>query len=53
MDQGEHDVSGHVADDMRLVRDLGGTAVGGHPSLLAVAPGARLAVMKAWMLAAE
>ena len=49
----EHDVGGHLADDMRIVGEAGSAGISGPPSVLAVAPGTRLAARKERRLAAE
>ena len=50
---GQHDVGGHLADDMGIVGDAGAPGYPDQPSVLAVAPGPRLAARNAWRLAAE
>ena len=49
----EHDVGGHLADDVGIVGIPAAPGYPGQPSVLAVAPGVRLAARKAWRLAAE
>src|SRR3954467_7137014 len=50
---GQHDMSGHAADYMRIVGDAGAPEYPAQPSVLAVAPGARLALRKGCRLSAE
>ena len=50
---GQDDVGSHLADDMGIVGDTAAPGYPAQPSVLAVAPGPRLAVRKAWRLAAE
>ena len=47
---GQDDMGGHVADDMGIVIDAGVPGYPDHPSVLAVAPGARLVLIKACRL---
>ena len=53
MNPWEHDVGGHLADDMGIVGDAGGAGISGPTIGLAMAPGPRLTARKAWRLAAE
>ena len=54
MNPREHDVGGHLADDMRIVGEAGSAGISGPTiSVLAVAPGTRLGARKEWRLAAE
>ena len=50
---GQHDMGGHLADDMRVVADAGSAGVGGPSVGLGVAPAARLSAMKGCRLWAE
>src|SRR6516165_7469542 len=43
---GQDDVGGHLTNDVGIVFDAGSTGMADHPSVLAVAPGARLPAMK-------
>jgi hypothetical protein len=52
VDPGQDDVSGHLTDDMGIMGDAGGAGIPGQPSVLAVAPGARLRAIKPCRLAA-
>ena len=47
VDPGQDDMSGHLTDDMGLVGDAAAPGYPDQPSVLAVAPGARLAARKA------
>jgi hypothetical protein len=49
----EHDVGGHLADDMGSWATLAAPGYPDQPSVLRVAPGPRFAARKAWRLAAE
>jgi len=50
---GEHDVGGHLADDMGIVGDVGGAEISGPTIGRGGGPRPRLAARKAWRLAAE
>ena len=47
MDAGQHEVSGHLADDMGVMGDADGAGIPGPAIVLAVTPRARLAARKA------
>ena len=56
LQEGEHpmnplegNVGRHITDDAGIVPIVGDTRIGGMPSVTSVAPGAMLALMKAWM----
>ena len=53
MNPREHDVGGHLADDVRSCVMPGVPGYPDQPSVLAVAPEVTLAARKAWRLAAE
>ena len=53
MDPGQDDMGGHRTDDMGIMDEACGAGITGHPSVLAVAPGARLAARQACRLLAE
>jgi len=53
MDPGQDDRGGHRTDDMGIMDEACGAGITGHPSVLAVAPGARLAARQACRLLAE
>src|SRR3954468_24113922 len=50
---GQHDMGGHAADDMRIVRDAGNPGIPGPAVGLGGGAGARLAVRKGCRLPAE
>ena len=50
---GKHDMGGHTTDEVRIVHNAGSTGIPAEPSVLAVAPGARLALRKECRLLAE
>ena len=53
VDPGQHNVSGHLTDDMGIMGDAGGTGIGGPTIGLGGGARARLAARKAWRLPAE
>jgi hypothetical protein len=50
---GQDDMGGHFADEIGIVIDTGGAGISRHPSVFAVAPGARLVLRNACRLRAE
>src|SRR4051812_48684083 len=53
VDPGQHDMGGHAADDVRIVRDTGGIGIPCPPVGLSGGAGATLALRKGCRLSAE
>ena len=53
MNPGQDDMGGHLADDMGIVGDAGGTGISGPAIGLGSGAGARLVARKAWRLSSR